>query len=132
MSKDPDEIADCVCTDIIEPIGPDCRAGKHDACDGRALDETADEVTDCMCSCHRKHTGITLPNGTTSDEVLVARFLNSSAHWQIVTDGPAATCPTCGYPERHRIYDVGVEDATLLADGCPACETSRMDGGEDG
>lgn len=68
---------------------------------------------------------VTLPNGSTSDEVLVARFLNSDGHWQIVTDGPDATCPTCGYPERHRIYDVKVATATLIADGCPSCDKSR-------
>lgn len=68
---------------------------------------------------------ITLPNGMTSDEVLVARFLNSDCHWQIVTDGPDATCPTCGYPERHRIYDVRIDTEKLITDGCPSCEASR-------
>lgn len=34
-----------------KPIGPDCLNGKHPACDGRALDETTDEITDCKCSC---------------------------------------------------------------------------------
>lgn len=69
---------------------------------------------------------ITLPDGSTSDEEIIARFLNSEAHWQIVTDGPDATCPTCGYPERHRVYGVDVETESLLADGCPSCETSRF------
>lgn len=69
---------------------------------------------------------VTLPNGTTSDETLVTRFLNSDAHWQIVTDGPDAKCPECGYPERHRIYDVKIESVALVADGCPSCETSRQ------
>lgn len=69
---------------------------------------------------------ITLPAGATSDEEIVTRFLNSQGDWQIVTDGPDAKCPTCGYPERHRIYDVKVDGATLTADGCPSCETSRM------
>lgn len=70
---------------------------------------------------------INLPDGTASNEVLVTRFLNSEGDWQIVTDGPDATCPTCGYPERHRVYEVNVETFALLADGCPSCETSRLD-----
>jgi hypothetical protein len=71
---------------------------------------------------------ITLPDSSTSDEEVVTRFLNSEARWQVVTDGPDAKCPTCGYPERHRIYDVDVriEDWALLADGCPSCESSRI------
>lgn len=69
---------------------------------------------------------ITLPDGTTSDEQVVARFLNSQFSWQIVTDGPDAMCRECGYPERHRIYDVRTDDETLTADGCPSCETSRL------
>lgn len=68
---------------------------------------------------------ITLPDGTKLDEAVVTRFLNSDAHWQIVTDGADAMCPTCGYPERHRIYDVKVDAADLIADGCPSCETPR-------
>ena len=35
-----------------QSIGPDCRAGKHPACDGRALDEATDDITDCACTCH--------------------------------------------------------------------------------
>lgn len=69
---------------------------------------------------------ITLPTGEKRDETIVTRFLKTAGDWQIVTDGPDAVCPTCGYPERHRIYDVQVETADLLADGCPSCETSRM------
>lgn len=34
------------------PIGPDCRDGKHPACDGRALN-TDDDITDCECDCHK-------------------------------------------------------------------------------
>lgn len=71
---------------------------------------------------------ITMPDGSTSDEEVVARFLNSEAHWQVVTDGPDAKCPTCGYPERHRVYDVDVTTPVLLADGCPSCEKSRIPG----
>jgi len=38
--------------DCCVPVGPDCRDGKHDACDGRALDEHTDDVTACSCACH--------------------------------------------------------------------------------
>ena len=34
-------------------LGPDCRDGKHDACDGRALDVATDEIVDCACPHHR-------------------------------------------------------------------------------
>lgn len=68
---------------------------------------------------------ITLPDKTTSDEAVVAKFLNSEAHWQVVTDGPDAECPECRYPERHRIYDVDLKAWTLIADGCPSCEAPR-------
>ncbi len=55
--------------------------------------------------------------------------INSTGEYQIVTDGPGAKCPTCGYPERHRIFQVGPDREPLLtADGCPSCETSRMPG----
>jgi hypothetical protein len=33
-------------------IGPDCRDGKHPACDGRAWGVEADTITDCECACH--------------------------------------------------------------------------------
>lgn len=36
------------------PTGPDCRDGKHGACDGRALDEHTDDITDCRCDCHQQ------------------------------------------------------------------------------
>lgn len=52
---------------------------------------------------------------------VVAAFVNSAGDWQVVEDDK---CPTCGYPERHRIYRL--EGMGLLADGCPSCETSRM------
>lgn len=32
--------------------GPDCREGKHGACDGRGFDLVCDEVIDCACPCH--------------------------------------------------------------------------------
>lgn len=38
----------------MTPIGPDCHDGKHRACDGRALDETTDEITTCNCACHKE------------------------------------------------------------------------------
>ena len=34
---------------MTEPICPECRVGKHGNCDGRALDETTDEIVDCDC-----------------------------------------------------------------------------------
>lgn len=33
-------------------IGPDCRDGKHRACDGRGFDIVADEIITCVCTCH--------------------------------------------------------------------------------
>jgi len=36
------------------PIGPDCVVGKHPACDGRAWDHEADNITDCACGCHEE------------------------------------------------------------------------------
>lgn len=39
---------------LDEPIGPDCREGKHIACDGRALRAIDDEIVDCAC-CARGH-----------------------------------------------------------------------------
>ncbi|RZU61760.1 hypothetical protein [Zhihengliuella halotolerans] len=32
-----------------QPIGPDCRDGKHQGCAGQALDEQADVVVACAC-----------------------------------------------------------------------------------
>jgi hypothetical protein len=44
---------DTAMLDQPEPlIGPDCVAGKCTACDGRAWDPTADDVTECCCECH--------------------------------------------------------------------------------
>ena len=60
-------------------------------------------------------------------ELLVTRFINSTGDFQLVTDGPDAKCPTCGYPERHRIYTL---EGTLTADGCPSCETARSEVGD--
>jgi hypothetical protein len=68
---------------------------------------------------------IVLPDRSTSEEDIVTHFWNSEDRYQIVTDGPDATCPECGYPERHRVYEDVNETLTLLADGCPCCETSR-------
>ncbi|MCT2085052.1 hypothetical protein M3D75_02880 [Microbacterium enclense] len=71
---------------------------------------------------------IQLPDRTTTEEQIVTHMWNSSDRYQVVTDGPDATCPSCGYPERHRLYeDVGESLALkLVADGCPMCEKSRM------
>jgi hypothetical protein len=62
-------------------------------------------------------------------EQTVARFLNSDENLQIVTEGPGARCPSCGYPERHRVYEMVANSdvPVLIADGCPACETERRD-----
>lgn len=60
-------------------------------------------------------------------EQIVAQFVNSDGEMQLVTDGPDAECPACGYPERHRIYEASTgNEVVLIADGCPSCETSRM------
>lgn len=36
----------------VAGLGPDCRDGKHRACDGSAWDEARDEVMSCRCECH--------------------------------------------------------------------------------
>lgn len=69
---------------------------------------------------------IVLPDRSTSEENIVTHFWNSEDLYQVVTDGPDAECPECGYPERHRVYEDANETLTLIADGCPSCETSRM------
>ena len=51
---------------------------------------------------------------------IVAAFVNSDGNGQVVTDDE---CPTCGYPERHFIFDG--QSADVIADGCPSCETPR-------
>lgn len=33
-------------------VNPDCKAGKHDACNGDAWDTVQDAVTECPCTCH--------------------------------------------------------------------------------
>jgi hypothetical protein len=33
-------------------MNPDCRDGKHAACQGDGWDHDADEPTDCPCPCH--------------------------------------------------------------------------------
>lgn len=40
----------------VPMIGPDCGAGKHLACDGRAWDDEADTITRCICDCHKENT----------------------------------------------------------------------------
>jgi len=39
------------------PMNPDCRAGKHQACAGDAWDETNDQPAQCTCPCHAHPTG---------------------------------------------------------------------------
>ena len=39
---------------MTDHIGPDCRDGKHPACDGRAWDDTTDDMTTCTCTCHEE------------------------------------------------------------------------------
>lgn len=36
---------------------PDCRDGKHGACDGGSWDLDADMPADCACTCHRSDRG---------------------------------------------------------------------------
>lgn len=38
-------------------MNPDCRAGKHDVCDGRGWNETRNHGEDCPCRCHRGRAG---------------------------------------------------------------------------
>lgn len=38
--------------DYPPPIDPDCLAGKHHACHGRAWDFEADDEVQCACGCH--------------------------------------------------------------------------------
>jgi hypothetical protein len=33
-------------------VNPDCKTGKHDACNGDAWDTIRDAVTECPCTCH--------------------------------------------------------------------------------
>lgn len=50
-----------VTVEDVEPrrldIGPDCREGKHRACDGRGFDLVADVVIRCACTCHTEPDG---------------------------------------------------------------------------
>lgn len=61
-----------------------------------------------------------------SDETHVTTFTNSDGDVQLVTDGPGAECPACGYPERHRIIratvGIGHDAFVVVQDGCPSCE----------
>lgn len=43
-------------TTNVEPICPECRAGKHANCDGKAWDDTADCLTVCRCWAAVRHT----------------------------------------------------------------------------
>ncbi|OMH30635.1 hypothetical protein [Tersicoccus sp. Bi-70] len=36
---------------------PECRADKHDSCDGRGWNETRDRYEGCPCGCHKTHVG---------------------------------------------------------------------------
>ena len=38
-------------------VNPDCRDGKHDACNGDGWDTRLDAVTDCPCTCHEPKEG---------------------------------------------------------------------------
>lgn len=68
---------------------------------------------------------MTSPHAVREDETIVTTFTNSNGDVQIVTDGAGAKCPTCGYPERHRIMRATDDGLDLIADGCPSCETPR-------
>jgi len=35
--------------ELLVPVCPECRAGKHGNCDGTALDTKTDEITTCIC-----------------------------------------------------------------------------------
>ena len=72
----------------------------------------SDETGDPGCSAHV----VTLP-----PPLRPVAFMNSDGNGQVVTDD---ACPSCGYPERHRVYRG--DSTELIADGCPACEVSRM------
>lgn len=61
-----------------------------------------------------------------SDENLVTAFVNSDGNYQIVTDGPGAKCPACGWPERHRVFSEPDDPSSKMADGCPACESPHQ------
>ena len=37
-----------------EEVNPDCKYGKHDACNGDGWDMDADFPIDCPCDCHEK------------------------------------------------------------------------------
>lgn len=51
---DPAELAIPLAPGPAGPLDPDCRAGKHAACLGRAWDEEADEQVPCGCPCHQE------------------------------------------------------------------------------
>ena len=39
-------------TPEVMAVGPDCREGKHRACDGRGFDPVGDRIIRCSCDCH--------------------------------------------------------------------------------
>lgn len=45
---------DRLCDACEAMIGPDCREGKHRACDGGAWDDFRDIPTACQCGCHEE------------------------------------------------------------------------------
>lgn len=57
VTHDPDEVLDCVCTDVdvLRPICPECRDGKHTICIHEALTD-GDEFVDCACGCETSRT----------------------------------------------------------------------------
>lgn len=36
----------------MSAINPECAQGKHDNCDGMAMDDASDDIVTCQCSCH--------------------------------------------------------------------------------
>jgi hypothetical protein len=39
---------------VMETFSPDCKEGKHRACDGRAWDFENDHGCSCTCDCHKE------------------------------------------------------------------------------
>lgn len=35
-------------------INPECQQGKHDNCDGIAVDPDSGDLTSCQCDCHQE------------------------------------------------------------------------------
>lgn len=78
VSKDPDEVADCVCTDPPRTKCPECRDGKHGNCIHEALTDDTDEFVDCVCGCEPSRTcpscGDVVPFGWTLDDHLNCNY----------------------------------------------------------